>query len=57
VQTDGDDAGVTRFTPDQDGPHSIVVDMDVDAVSAEILERILRAARLHTPHPHPNTAQ
>lgn len=45
VQPDGEDAGLTRFTPG-DGPHSIVVDMDVDAVATEILDRILRAAQL-----------
>lgn len=47
VATDGTDAGVTRFTPG-DGPHSIVVDMDADAVATEILDRILRAAQLRS---------
>lgn len=45
VQADGADAGRTRFTPGA-GPHSIVVDMDEDAVAAEILGRILRAAQI-----------
>lgn len=45
VQTDGADAGLTRFTPSVSGSHSIVVDMDVDAVASEILERILRAVQ------------
>lgn len=46
VHPDGDDAGRTTFARAAGGPHRIVVDMDVDAVSAEILERILRAARV-----------
>ncbi|WP_456283796.1 nucleoside hydrolase [Microbacterium sp. JZ101] len=46
VQTDGEDAGLTRFTPSADGPHEIVIDMDEEAVAAEILDRILRAAQL-----------
>lgn len=46
VQRDGTEAGLTRFAASVDGPHAIVVDMDADAVAAEILERILRAARL-----------
>lgn len=41
--------GVTTFTPDVDGPHSIVVDTDVDAVAAEIIERILAAAAVGAP--------
>ncbi|WP_353114889.1 nucleoside hydrolase [Microbacterium sp.] len=45
VDADGPDAGVTRFAPG-DGPHAIVADMDVEAVGAEILDRILAATRL-----------
>ncbi|ALX66425.1 nucleoside hydrolase [Microbacterium sp. XT11] len=47
VQTEGKDAGLTRFAPTADGPHEIVTDMDEEAVATEILERILRAAQLH----------
>src|SRR5690606_36751268 len=46
VQRDGADAGRTSCVPPPDGPLAIVVDMDVDAVSAEILDRILKAAQL-----------
>lgn len=38
------DDGLTHFTPDPDGPHSIVTDMDVAAVASEIISRILVAA-------------
>ncbi|MEU4014450.1 nucleoside hydrolase [Microbacterium sp. NPDC028030] len=48
VQLDGADAGMTGFVRSESGPHSIVVDMDVDAVATEILECILRGARLRS---------
>ncbi len=35
--------GVTRFTPAADGPHRIVIDLDVPAVAARIVDRILAA--------------
>ncbi len=38
--------GLTTFTPDENGPHRIVTDLDVDHVKSEIVQRILTAAAL-----------
>jgi purine nucleosidase len=46
VESDGSEEGMTRFTRDASGPHSIVTDMDVDAVAHEITKRILAAAAI-----------
>lgn len=46
VESEGSQEGVTRFTADAGGPHSIVVDMDVDAVASEITDRILATAAI-----------
>lgn len=43
VDTEADDPGLTTFTPDPDGPHLIVTDMDTESVANEILRRILAA--------------
>ena len=47
VHTRGADEGRTDFVRDARGPHSIVTDMDVDAVAREITDRILVAASFH----------
>ncbi len=44
VHANGDREGITTFTPGADGPHSIVTDMNVDAVASEITDRIVAAA-------------
>ncbi|WP_251855914.1 nucleoside hydrolase [Herbiconiux sp. L3-i23] len=55
----GEGAGVTRFEPDPAGPHHIVTDFDVDAVSREIVARIRTAceasARRRDRSPSPAT--
>jgi purine nucleosidase len=43
--------GVTTFTPDPDGPHRIVTDLDVPAVSGRIVDRILAACDATTRAP------
>lgn len=48
VDTAGAREGVTHFTPTDDGPHRIVVDMDVEAVSNQIVERILNSVHHST---------
>jgi purine nucleosidase len=42
VIADGPDEGRSDFTPDPDGPHSIVTDLDPDEILDEMERRILR---------------
>lgn len=39
-----DDGGVTSLERRADGPHRVVVDLDVDAVTREIIDRVCRAS-------------
>jgi purine nucleosidase len=48
VETEGDDAGRTHFTPDEHGPHRIVTDYDTRAAHDEIVGRILTACTTPT---------
>jgi purine nucleosidase len=41
VQPAGPEAGRTDFTPDPEGPHRVVTDVEADAASEEILRRVL----------------
>ena len=43
VVPEGPDAGLTRFTPDQAGPHRIVTDLDPTAAARQIVTRALAA--------------
>ncbi len=45
VSTTGANPGFTTFSPDADGPHRIVADLDVGRVSELITTRMLAAAR------------
>lgn len=45
VVVGGENDGLTRFTPDPDGPHRIITDYDTAAAAHEIVERILTACR------------
>lgn len=44
VETDGEHAGRVSLTEDPAGPHLVAVDLDADAVRAEIVARILAAS-------------
>jgi purine nucleosidase len=45
VITQGDREGATLFDPSPTSPHRVVTDLDADAVSKEIVQRILRSIR------------
>jgi inosine-uridine nucleoside N-ribohydrolase len=40
-----DSAGFTTLEPDDEGPHRMAVDLDPDAIAAELTHRIARAQR------------